>query len=53
VFSIRDSAGVNKDHCPNSPIDIGDASRIRWMVNRLDSLAAAERSAATHQSSDD
>lgn len=45
VFSIADSAGVKQNHCPNCPIDIGDAGRIRWMVDWLKQLSADERAA--------
>ena len=45
VFSVPDAAGVKPPHCPNCPLDIGDAGRIRWMVDWLKQLAAAEQAA--------
>jgi hypothetical protein len=52
VFSIKDSSGLKKDHCPNCPIDIGDTRRIRWMVDWLKQLSADEPSVADHTSTE-
>lgn len=46
VFSITDSAGTKQKHCPNCPIDIGDAGRIRWMVDWLKELPASQDAVA-------
>lgn len=50
VCSITDSAGVKQKHCPNCPIDIGDAGRIRWMVDWLKQLAADGQTGTEHTS---
>jgi len=38
VFSVPDDNGVKPPNCPNCPMNIGDAGRIRWMVDWLKEL---------------
>ena len=39
IWTIPDAAGAKTPNCPNCPLDIGDAGRVRWMVEWLRSLA--------------
>ena len=37
--------GVKPPNCPNCPLDVGDAGRIRWMVDWLKQLESVEQAA--------
>jgi hypothetical protein len=38
IFTTSDDSGNKIPNCPNCPLDIGDESRIRWMVDWLEQL---------------
>jgi hypothetical protein len=38
IYTTPDAAGVKPPNCPNCPLDIGDAGRVRWMVEWLRQL---------------
>jgi hypothetical protein len=38
IYTTPDAAGVKPPNCPNCPLDIGDAGRVRWMVEWLQQL---------------
>jgi hypothetical protein len=40
IYTTPDAAGVKPPNCPNCPLDIGDAGRVRWMVDWLRQLEA-------------
>jgi hypothetical protein len=42
IYTTPDAAGVKPPHCPNCPLDIGDAGRVRWMVDWLRQLEGEE-----------
>jgi len=43
IFAVPDANGVKTPNCPNCPLDIGDAGRIRWMVDWLKEIEASEQ----------
>lgn len=46
IYTVPDSDGVKPPNCPNCPLDVGDAGRIRWMAEWLKQLEATKQAVA-------